>query len=67
MKNDIPPACDFQIFMKINSESTWPGLIIIMFRALNVFHTLILFEFYVNFNCTLGILIKILISAVNNV
>ena len=26
MKNDLPPACIFQIFLTINSESTWPGL-----------------------------------------
>ena len=26
MKNDLPPACDFQISLTINCESTWPGL-----------------------------------------
>ena len=26
MKNDLPPACIFQISPTINSESTWPGL-----------------------------------------
>ena len=28
VKNDLPPACDFQISLMINCESTWPGLII---------------------------------------
>ena len=26
MKNYLPPACDFQISLTINCESTWPGL-----------------------------------------
>ena len=26
MKNDLAPACDFQISLKISCESTWPGL-----------------------------------------
>jgi len=26
MKNDLPPACNFQISPTINCESTWPGL-----------------------------------------
>ena len=26
MKNDLPPACDFQISLTINCESTCPGL-----------------------------------------
>jgi len=25
MKNDLPSACDFQISLTINCESTWPG------------------------------------------
>jgi len=25
MKNDLPAACDFQISLTINYESTWPG------------------------------------------
>jgi len=29
VKNDLPPACDFQISPTINSKSTWPGPIII--------------------------------------
>ena len=28
MKNDLPPACIFQISLTINSESTWPRLIL---------------------------------------
>ena len=26
VKNDFPPACDFQISLTINCESIWPGL-----------------------------------------
>ena len=33
MKNDLPPACIFQISLMINSESTWPGLIGILERT----------------------------------
>ena len=29
IKNDLPPACIFQISLTINSESTWPGLMYI--------------------------------------
>ena len=25
-KNDFPPACDFQISLTVNCQSTWPGL-----------------------------------------
>ena len=28
MKNDLLPACDFQISLTINCESTWPGLLL---------------------------------------
>jgi len=29
MKNGLPPACIFQISLMINSESTWPGLLVV--------------------------------------